>query len=300
MKQILITGGTGFIGSALVHKIQSSNCKLIVLSRQDNPGIAKFNNVEIIQNLNQIKKDTSLDAVINLAGEAIADKRWTKHRKQQLENSRIALTHELINVLKSLKTKPNVFISGSAVGFYGNGEDKFLSEISAPAIDYAHQLCHQWEMAARAAEDMGIRTCIIRTGLVVGKNGGFLKKMLPAFKVGLGGPLASGRQWMSWIHLQDMVHIIEFLLINEKCQGNYNATAPTPVTNLEFTKALNDALGKSLFFATPAWLLKLMFGEMSSLLLEGQRVIPQRLLDAGFTFRFNQINDAILDIVCHK
>lgn len=297
MKQILITGGTGFIGSALVKKLLTSNFSLTILSRQKNPDIAHSGEIKIIHDLNQIADNSEFEAIINLAGEGIADKRWSKKRKKILEDSRIALTYSLINLCKRLQKKPNVFISGSAVGYYGNGQDKALKEDSNAHNDYAHRLCQSWESAALQAEELSIRTCIVRTGLVIGKNGGFLKKMLPVFQRGLGGQLADGKQWMSWIHLRDMVHIIEFLLVNEACRGVYNATSPEPVRNADFTHALNNVLHKSGFVATPAWLLKILFGEMSDLLIYGQRVLPAHLQKDGFTFRYPNLNEALADAV---
>jgi uncharacterized protein (TIGR01777 family) len=295
---ILITGGTGLIGRALCCFWLQQGHQLTVWSRSPEK-VASLcgEGVRGIARLEDCPPG-ALDAVVNLAGAPIADRPWTKARRKLLRDSRIALTGQLVSWLAGLDNKPAVLISGSAVGWYGDGGDLELTEQSGPVNgDFASQLCQDWENAALQAEPLGIRVVLVRTGLVLTADGGFLKRLLLPFKLGLGGPIGDGRQWMPWIHLQDQVTLIDFLLHHEAASGPYNATAPTPVRNSEFAKALGKALQRTAFMPLPGVFLKLGLGDLARLLLGGQQVVPERLLEAGFVFRFNRLDAALADLL---
>ncbi len=292
--KILITGGTGFIGRHLIPRLLEDDHQLVVLTRSETKARELFGaSVRVISDLEQIASDESLDGIINLAGEGIADKRWSEKRKQVLLDSRIDTTADLISLMMRLERKPEVLISGSAIGFYGGRTDALqLDEQSGVVNDYTHQLCQQWESEALKAQSMGVRVCLIRTGVVLG-DGGALAKMLLPFKLGLGGPVASGDQWMSWIHIEDEVDIISMMLTHPQFNGAYNLTAPGAVTNADFSRGLAAALSRPAWFRVPAFVLQLMLGEGSDLLVRGQRVCPKRLLDAGYEFAYPGLTAAL-------
>jgi len=299
--KILITGGTGFIGKELCHFLLAKIHQLTVLSRNPEKVPTLFGeSVTAIGSIEQLTASDSFDAIINLAGEGIADARWSKKRKQQLLDSRVNTTKQLIAYIEKADHKPEVLISGSAVGYYGNSGSKRLNEKSHPHEDFSHQLCSLWESAASDAEKSGVRVCIIRTGLVIGNDGGFLKRMLLPFKLGLGGPIGNGKQWMSWIHRTDFIAIIDKLLESVTLQGIFNATAPEPVTNVEFSKTLGQVLNRPAFIPVPALVLNILLGEMAELLLGGQRVIPVRIEQAGFEFKFKTLNKALGDVLFNQ
>lgn len=286
--KLLITGATGFIGQALITQLLAAKHDLIALSRRSPrhlPPLFRSAQVRCIQSLDEIDTEEPLDAIINLAGEPIADRRWSPARKQLLADSRTGTTKKLSALVKRLSTKPKTLISGSAVGYYGDQGNQTVIENTPPHDEFTHSLCHTWEQAALAMQEDGVRVCLVRTGLVIGPRGGFLKRMLLPFRLGLGGRLGDGRQWMSWIDLEDEVRIILFLLQHQELQGAFNATAPTPVTNRDFTRALASCVKRPACIPVPALLLKLILGEMSRLLLTGQKALPHRLLEAGFTFK---------------
>ncbi len=297
-RRILITGGTGFIGQVLCQELASRGWSLTVLSRQA-PNIVKelCGPVQVIGDLGQTSVGAGFDAVINLAGEGIADKRWSDKRKQALRDSRIALTHDLVSAMESWATKPGVLVSGSAVGVYGNQGDQLVTEDTSPTIEFTHELCRDWEQAALEAEKLGVRVCLSRTGVVAGSGGGFLQRMLLPFKLGLGGKLGSGRQYMPWVHRDDVVAALTWMLENEQARGPYNVVSPAPVTNAEFTKGLARVLGRPAILPAPAFALQLMLGEMARLLLTGQRAVPARLEKEGFRFKYPELADALQDSV---
>ncbi len=291
---VFITGGTGFVGSALSQTLAGRSDQLTVLTRnagnaQQRVGVP-INAVESLADANL----PSMDAVVNLAGLPIADRRWSEKRKRALYASRVDLTKQLVDALAEQEKPPKVLVSASAVGFYGDGGDSLLDEQSRPHPDFSHDLCAAWEAAALRAEKLGMRVCIIRIGLVMGPGGGMLRRMLPAFKLGLGGRMGSGQQWMSWVSLQDLVQMIVYLMDHATLQGIFNGTAPNPVRNSEFTSELASVLGRPAKIPVPAPALKLALGEMSQLMLEGQRVIPARLQQAGFTFSHPTLREALL------
>jgi len=295
---ILITGGTGLIGRALCRFWLQQGHQLTVWSRSPEKVAGLCG--QQVRGIGRLEEygDLPLDAVVNLAGAPIADRPWTARRKQLLLASRITLTEQLVAWLATREHKPQVLLSGSAVGWYGDGGERELDE-QQPQVtsDFASQLCDAWESTALTAEALGIRVVLIRTGLVLSAEGGFLKRLLLPFKLGMGGRIGSGKQWMPWIHLHDQVALIDFLLHRADASGPYNACAMQPVRNAEFTCALGAALHRPTFMTMPAVALKLGLGELSGLLLGGQRCHPVRLLEANFQFRFNTLDDALNDLL---
>ena len=294
---ILLTGGTGLIGRQLCRHWLSEGHSLTVWSREPEK-VAKICGPKVrgISRLEDIGQET-VDAIINLAGAPIADRPWTTKRKALLWSSRITLTEHLLAWLETREQKPDVLISGSAVGWYGDGGERELTEESAPVIDdFASQLCIAWEETAQRAEALGIRVILVRTGLVLSAAGGFLSRLLLPFKLALGGPIGNGRQWMPWIHIHDQIALIDFLLHQKNASGPYNACAPKPGRNSEFAKTLGAVLHRPAFMPMPALALKVCLGELSLLLLGGQKAMPVRLLEAGFTFRFTDLRAALDDL----
>lgn len=301
---ILITGGTGFIGSALVPALlagdgHSPGHRLTLLTRQPDAVSARYageiasGNVRVLSSLDQLTRDDVFEAVINLAGEGIADRPWSLQRKRELRASRINLTENLVDWMRRARQRPAVLISGSAVGWYGSQGERVLEEDASAHDEYVHQLCHDWEQAARAAEALGVRVCLLRTGVVLGPGGGMLRRLLPVFGLGLGGQLGSGGQYLSWISLADVVQVILRLLRERDMKGVYNLTGPRPVSNAEFTATLARLLRRPAILRVPATVLKLAMGEMSTLLLDGQRVVPSRLLQARQTFQHATLEAAL-------
>lgn len=301
MKTILITGGSGFIGRHLCRAAIKRKYTVIVLTR-DRSMAAKHlpSDVSLIDDLNQLEAYPAVDIVVNLAGQSLAEGRWTMKRKAQLLESRVGTTDKLFNYFKTSKAKPpQVVISGSAVGFYGagNGEDKPITENAGSEANFSHYLCAQWEQSASQFESLGSRVCYLRTGIVLGEQGA-LAKMLPPFKVGLGGPFGNGNHWMPWIHIQDIVNIALYCINQASLQGAINGTAPHPVRNNEFVKTLGAVLKRPAFFPLPATVVKLLFGQMGEeLLLQGKAVVPKKLQDSGFQFQYTNLQSALSDII---
>jgi uncharacterized protein (TIGR01777 family) len=293
---LLITGGTGFIGSALCTRLLDEKHSIVVLSRH--PETIKLP-IKAVSSLEQLTDDDIFNVVINLAGEPIADKRWSDQRKNRIYASRIVTTEALIAYLKKSINKPKLLISGSAIGYYGiDGTDDIIDENSGNDDSFSSELCQKWETAALKAESLGIRTCLLRTGIVLGKNGGALSKMLPPFKMGLGGKIGHGKQWMSWIHLDDLVGIIVYCINNDNLKGPINGTSPNPVINQVFTKTLGLALKRPTIFPMPKAVIKLLMGQMGEeLLLVGKRILPQKVLDAGYNFKYKTLEEALKNIV---
>ena len=293
---ILMTGATGFIGSALCSRLLKDKHNIVVLSRHPEAVEAPLTG---ISDLKQLKSDAIFDVVINLAGEPIADKRWSDRQKQRISSSRLDTTQKLIAYFKAVEYKPTLFISGSAIGYYGVGESSdIVDETGSGDESFSSQLCQQWETTALRAEALGIRTCLLRTGIVLGKGGGALRKMLPPFKMSLGGKIGNGQQWMSWIHLDDLVGIILYCINHDDLKNAINGTAPNPVTNRAFTKALGQALKRPTVLPMPAFVVKLLMGQMGEeLLLAGKKVLPTKMLDAGYQFQYKELEKALLDIV---
>ncbi|MCU4675699.1 TIGR01777 family oxidoreductase [Catenovulum sp. 2E275] len=298
--KILLTGGTGLIGRNLIRHLKP-NHQISVLTRAPSKAfqilghdIDAYTSLDLINHFH-------FDVIINLAGEPIANKRWSNKQKQRICNSRWEITQELVDRVSQSSYKPKVFISGSAIGFYGSHKpevviDEHLHEINP---EFTHQVCLNWEKIARQIESQ-TRVCIIRTGLVLARRGGAITKMRPAYELGLGGPIGSGDQMMSWIHIDDVVSAIDFLIFNDTCRDIYNLTAPAPVTNKEFSQTLAQKLQRPCLFSMPSFMAKLLFGEMSVLLLKGQAVHPSRLIEAGYHFRFTDIESAMQQCINKK
>mgnify|MGYP003582577688 CR=1 FL=1 len=292
--RVLITGGTGFIGQALCARLLQAGHTVSVLTRDPARARAQLPGVDAIATLEEA---SGVEAVVNLAGEPLMAGRWNAERKAAFRASRIGTTQALIAWMARQAARPRVLVSGSAIGYYGPRDDVALDESAAPGDDFAARLCLDWETEAMQAESLDVRTCRVRTGIVLGTEGGALAKMLPPFRMGVGGPMGDGRQWMSWIHRDDLVSLVQWLLERDQAGGAYNGTAPAPVTNRDFARALGKALHRPAVLPTPAFALTLGFGEMAQLLLTGQRVLPAHALAEGFTFRFPTLETALEDLL---
>ncbi|WP_298906075.1 DUF1731 domain-containing protein [uncultured Psychrobacter sp.] len=315
---ILISGGSGFLGSAfseaIIKRYRSEHKEVHITwltrdSSQPHPVDIKMMTYDELTKSNQ-----SFDVILNLAGAGIADKRWSDARKEQLLASRVQPTEALLAFIARSSTKPKLLVSGSAIGWYGAQGDKPLIESSDFNTDFSHKLCDDWEQLALKATDYGVPVAIVRTGVVIHPEGGMVSKLLTPFKMGVGGQLADGKQIMSWISREDWVRAVIFIIeqhltVQQQAQLNntsntlntasdtpavvYNLTAPNPVTNHTFTKTLGAWLHRPTFFTLPKFLLKLMFGEMSTLLIDGQKVLPQALLNADFKFKQPTLKQAL-------
>ena len=235
--------------------------------------------------------------MINLAGEPIAEGRWTDQKKRRIVESRVETTRAIVDLCAKAETPPRVLVNASAMGYYGDQGDTEVTEDTPPNHEFVHDICDRWETEARKAESHGVRVAIARIGLVLDQGGGMLAKTLTPFKLGVGGRLGDGKQYMPWIHRDDMVRILIFLLERDDLSGPFNASAPNPVTNAEFTQTLASALHRPAVLPAPAIALKLAFGEMSRLLLTGAKMLPKRLADAGFEFRHPTLEEALADIL---
>lgn len=303
MANFLFTGGTGLIGSTLINKLLNSDNQITVLTRDIRQAKKILPEaIFLIEKLTDFEHTKALDYIINLAGEPIASKRWSVGQKTKIWQSRVDLTHRLVNWIKQRPTSPKALISGSAVGWYGDGQAKILTEQSGAVNEYTHTLCHAWEKEALLLYSTDIRVCISRTGLVLSKHGGFLSKLTLPFKLGLGARLGNGQQYMSWIHLDDMVEPLLFLIADNQPQsslpqGIFNITSPNPVSNQQFSQTFSSRFKRCCCLVIPAPLLKLLLGEMSQLLLAGQRAVPQRLSEQGFIFKYPKLTHALAEII---
>jgi uncharacterized protein (TIGR01777 family) len=296
--RILLTGGTGMIGRALCRRWQSQGHDLIVWSRRPQQVPALCSGARGVAKLREIESDEAIDAVVNFAGAPIADWPWTAARREILWQSRVDLTRELVSWLGQQRQVPSTLLSGSAVGWYGEGGDRQLDETSpAGKEDFASRLCAAWEHEGERAGEFGMRVVLLRTAPVLAPKKGMLARLVPQFSLGLGGRLGSGQQWMPWIHLDDQVGLIEFLLQREECAGVFNACSPDPVRNAAFTQALARTLRRPAILPAPSWVLKLALGEMSTLLLGSQRINPRRTLDAGYRFYHPKLEPALHNLL---
>ncbi|MDD1781459.1 TIGR01777 family oxidoreductase [Enterovibrio sp. ZSDZ35] len=293
---ILITGGTGLIGRALIDQL--SDHQITLLTRSPSKARSMFSrSLRCIENIDELDNFNDIDAVINLAGEPIVDKRWSDQQKGIICSSRWGITEQLVKKILEADNPPHTFISGSAVGIYGNQGDKEIDEsFISNATDFAHAVCDNWEKIAVRAKASKTRVCLLRTGIVLSQEGGALKKMLLPYQLGLGGPIGAGKQYFPWIHIDDMVGGILYLLNTESASGAFNLTAPNPVTNKAFSQALAGALHRPHILFTPPFAIKLMLGEAGQLLLEGQRAVPKALLESGYKFQFSEIRPALDNI----
>lgn len=295
MVRVLMTGTSGLIGSALVPSLEQSGTDVIRLTRGGAAGPAQIS----WQPLSPIAPETvsGFEAVIHLAGETVVG-RWTPEKKREIRESRVSGTGHLATALAQSEVKPRVFLCASAVGFYGDRGDEVLTEESASGRGFAAELGRDWEAASRIAADAGIRTVNMRIGVVLSSHGGALGKMLTPFKLGLGGRIGSGRQWWSWIHVDDVVGAVHHLLRTESLSGPVNLVAPNPVTNREFTRALAEVLGRPALFPLPEFAARIVIGEMASeLMCSSQRVAPRKLQESGYSFRFDDLGKALEDLV---
>ncbi len=293
---ILVTGGTGFIGQPLVSALLGAGHTLVVLTRSADhdakPGL------RYVQDLSEIDGGEGFQAFINLAGEGIADKRWTESRKQELMDSRIDTTRALRALAGRLRNPPAVLLSASAVGYYGPQQDLVLPESAESVDSFSHRLCLAWESEAQAFVELGTRVCVMRLGVVLGKDGGAFDQLRKSVQFGVATYMGSGRQWLSWIHRDDVIGAVEFLLSASGLSGAVNLTAPEPVTNLGFSEALKAEQGGFIVLPIPGVLMRVALGEMAEeLLLTGQRVIPQRLGEKGFVFRYPALADALPELL---
>jgi uncharacterized protein (TIGR01777 family) len=284
---VLLTGATGFIGARLAHRLESAGHRVLPVSRRAGAAY-DWSEVNLKRGVDEA------DAIINLAGENLFAKRWTARQKELLRSSRIEGTRKLAAL--AAKRKLSCFISASAIGYYGSSTDRIFDESAAPGEGFLSSLCVDWEAATAAAAAAGVRTAIVRTGVVLGEGGGALSNMLPFFKLGIGGPLGNGRQWVSWVHIDDVIALFLFLLENA-AHGTFNAASPQPVQMKEFARALGRALHRPAIFPVPAPMLRIALGEVAEVLLTGQRVEPRRTREAGFRFAFTDINAAFANIV---
>ncbi|QFT86434.1 Epimerase family protein [Halomonas sp. THAF12] len=299
--RILITGGSGFVGQALCRRLITDGHRVQVVSRD--PAQARLRLPEGVDVRRSALDfvDTPPAALVNLAGEPIAGKRWSEAQKERLLDSRLDATRELVQLCEQLKAShghaPSVLVSASAMGYYGDQGETVVTEETPPHDEFAHRLCQRWEEAAEGVTAFGTRLAILRLGLVLDAGGGMLQRLLPPFKLGLGGRLGDGTQFMPWVHRQDLVNAILLLLERDDLQGAFNGSAPHPVTNAVFTRLLARHLHRPALLPVPAKALEIGLGEMSRLLLTGADMRPARLEEAGFAFRFPTLEEALTDIL---
>src|SRR4051812_4973627 len=300
--RIFVTGATGFIGRALVPRLQRDGHSIVVWARSDTRAMALLGaDVDVVSTTGGdealVAALSRCDAVVNLAGEPLLGARWTAARRRVLRASRIDVTTRLVSAIEQASPRPRVLVSGSAVGYYGDRGDELLDESSAPRDDFLSRLCQDWEAAAQRASALGVRVVLVRTGVVLGRAGGALSQMLPPFEFGAGGPIGSGRQYFSWIHLHDLVDLIVAAIRDDRYQGAVNGVAPELVNSRTFAKALGHALHRPAIVPTPAVALRIIFGEAAVVLLASQRVDPASARRLGFAWAFPTLAVALRDIV---
>jgi uncharacterized protein (TIGR01777 family) len=299
--KVLISGGSGLVGRALTESLRGEGHTVALLVRPDgdsSPGDIRWDPASGFVNTNAME---SADAVVNLNGASIGGGRWNPARKKILRSSRVDVTRVLVDAFTRLKQKPRVFVSASAIGYYGNRGDEVLTESSASGNDFLADTCRDWEAEALRAQSIGIRTVITRFGVILSANGGALTQMVPPFKLGLGGRLGTGKQWMSWIALDDVVGLLRAAISDEKTSGPVNVVAPSPVRNSEFTQVLASVLHRPAIFPVPAFGLRLLLGEMAdALLLSSQRVHSEREPTASYHFRYENLEPALHAILSRK
>lgn len=294
--KILVTGASGLIGSAFCKVREQSGDQIIRASRKE-PKDANSVRWDPDSGFddNALPLIEGADVFVHLAGESVSGLRWGEEKKQAIRDSRVHGTRSVIDAIAKLNQRPKVFLSASAIGFYGDRGDEELTEASPPGDTFLADVCRQWETESRRAEDLGVRTVLLRNGIVLSKDGGALASMLLPFRLGLGGVIGNGKQWMSWVSLDDVVSIMEFVIETESIRGAVNVVSPNPVTNEEFTKTLGEVLYRPTILPIPEFAVNLVFGEMGdALLLDSTRVIPKRLSDAGYEFRYPHLKEALV------
>ena len=300
MKKALVTGGTGFIGNRVCNALKDKDYIVDVVSRNPEKAQTKLASVDAIHawqsESEQLPSEaiSDVNAVIHLAGETIAG-RWNANKKRRIRESRILSTRNHVSSFTP-ETKPDVLINASAIGLYGDSGDESFTEESPMGKDYLAEVCHEWETEANKAREYGTRVVLVRIGLVLGLGGGLLEQVLPPFKMGIG-KLGSGNQWMSWIHVDDVIGIVMHALENEEVQGPLNATAPKPVRNIEFTKTLGSVLRKPTILPVPTFGLKIMMGEFANFVVLSQNVLPEKTEASGYQFRFETLESALKDLL---
>ena len=293
-RTVLVSGGTGFIGGHLVRRLIARGERVIVLTRDTDKALDRFGpHIRIITTLTEICADERVDAIINLAGAPILGLPWTQARRRQLMNSRVNTTRALVALCGRLIRPPRVLVSGSAVGYYGLGGDQPIDEQGEPQALFQSELCQEWEAAAVAAEGMGIRVVRMRMGIVLANGGGSLPQLARPVRLGLGAVLGSGKQWVSWIHIDDLVRLYEFALDTPSCKGAVNAVSPAAATHEQMQRLLGKVLHRRVWLRTPTALIRALLGEMSQLLVDGQRITPLRALRSGFVFRYPNLGTAL-------
>ena len=297
--RILITGASGLIGTALQKSFEEKGYEMLLASRSEPKSERDIQwNADAGFADEDLLRLEGLDAVIHFAGESISALRWTDEKKKAIRDSRVHGTRTMIEAFARLEKKPKVFISASAIGFYGDRGDEEMTETNSVGDTFLSEVSKEWESESRRAEDMGIRTVLLRNGIVLSKDGGALATMMTPFKLGVGGVVGNGKQWMSWVSLDDAVGIVNYALENENLRGAVNVVSPNPVTNEEFTKTLGEVLYRPTFLPLPEFAVNLVFGEMGdALLIDSTRVVPKRLLDSGFKFRYPEIKSALENAV---
>ncbi|HSM56737.1 MAG TPA: TIGR01777 family oxidoreductase [Candidatus Sulfomarinibacteraceae bacterium] len=304
---VIITGGSGLIGRALTNSLAGDGHEVIILSRA--PGRL----TDLPQGVRAVGWDSrtadgwghladGATAIVNLAAENLAGdgffpSRWTAERKQRIRQSRLDAGRAVVQAVEQVENKPGVLVQASAVGYYGTHEDEVITEEHPPGDDFLAELCVEWEESTAAVKEMGVRQAIARTGLVLSTEDGSLPRVLLPYKLFVGGPFGNGQQWWSWIHLQDEVRAMRFLIDTEAAQGPFNLTAPEPLTNDQFGRTLGRVLGRPHYFPVPGFLMRALFGEVSMVVLEGQRVIPRRLQELGFDFNYEELQPALQDVL---
>jgi len=300
--KVAITGATGFVGSRLVERLSEAGHQVVVLTRSVSKAEQRFPQqrfpkLEFVAFSPETANDwqgamSGCDGVVNLAGEPIAEKRWSVDQKNEILNSRIDTTRSLVKAINEAESKPQVLVSGSAIGYYGTSETATFDESSSPGNDFLAEVCKQWEAEAQKVSD-GVRLVILRIGVVLGEDGGALAKMLPAFKAFAGGPIGSGKQWFSWVDKEDLVSLIIHALTHEQMRGAHNATSPAPVKMNQLAEALGDVMGRPAWVPVPGFALELLLGEGAKVVLEGQKVMPKQTQDSGFEYKYGELKDSL-------
>jgi uncharacterized protein (TIGR01777 family) len=298
-QRVLITGATGFIGRRLVEALTAAGHDVTVLTRDPARAATVLRPpFRIVTSLDQIANDAVIDTIVNLAGEPVGNGLWTRRKRRRILSSRLRVTRQVIRLIARLERRPAVLVSGSAIGWYGLWQDEQLTEFDGGKRCFTHRVCEAWERVTKPAQRLGTRVVRLRIGLVLGTEGGVLARLLLPFRLGLGGPFGSGRQWMSWIARDDLVRLIAHAIATPRMTGPVNATAPVPVTNAAFAAALAHALVRPAFIRAPAWLLRLIAGDLAKeVMLGGQRVIPDKAAATGFTFRCETLPSALAAIL---
>jgi uncharacterized protein (TIGR01777 family) len=291
---VLVTGGTGFVGNRLVDLLCARGDRVTIVTRHPESARSARAGVTYERWLPDIAR---FDAVVHLAGEPIAGKRWNAAQKEKIRSSRVDTTRNLVDAMRAASKRPRVFVCGSATGYYGDRGDELLPESAPPGDTFLARVCVDWEAEAARANDLGVRTVSVRTGIVLGASGGVLAKLVPLFKLGLGGPLGTGRAWFAWIHILDLCALIVHAIDREDARGALNGTAPGVVRNKEFARALGRVLSRPAILPAPRFALRIALGEVAPYLTESERCVPERALHSGFIFRHPQLEPALRDLL---